>query len=1003
MRLKNIFVSSLSWRRRRKRTSQQQSVEEERFRSSSGSRMRKKRSNSSRLLISFLLIPLILLLQQCPSQCVAISISPPPSNSSSSLATTTTTSSTPKTVDATAATSLATAFVTTGPAETPTETATEETSDVVSTTTTTTTQAYSSSPAAVFVIIKSTTIQPPFISKEEGVGRKEEEKKGKEEKDVAVLVEEEEEVGASNKKSNDDIDENLSEGEEEVEEKSKKREVEEEKFSSEMKDGKENRKADGAGIAKEKEEEEEESAAPPLPIAEKLVYKAVERQRQRRPRIGEQDVHNGKEGGDEEEEVGDEEETERERVRSRGGGGGGRDASEDDDADGGEGREERQMNYRQPIRNLRLPGSAAHQHQIFSHRRGTGFLPASAIAGRPERLPAPYNKLEDWESQKTMGSGGSSYTEEGEEPFGGGRVPYPDIYPPGPRGSFTRSPAKEYTRPPYPRGDYIRSPPTRSRVGLAITKPPTRPREDFTPTENRNRRRDPSYNSGVRNRDRSEEGDDDPETERGPATYFPFPQLNHAPWTPRPLAPFIDHTTEEAYMWPSTKVDVKNSNKRINLQTEYFSLPAIRAPSTTPTTFRPTPRSTSRRPARIPVLVKKLAKRPIPKKPKTKVKIFLTTMTPPTKPTENTTNSDLCSESDIIECANQNNTRNANFGQPALLKFLRGEIWVIPVLVGAGALVVVLFIFEVYLISKSISTNPSRRHLFLGQMLMVGLVLCCGMTVVATLRPTPVTCAVLRLGTGLAYTIIYSTLLVKLVFLISLNSGVYLPATYQCLLLCFAILIQLVIGIQWLVSAPADRVELTLPKTGELYHTCNVTFQQQLLGLLYVIFLVLAVVVLAFKSRGVRENYREAMYIGLTMHFTVCIFITWILAGFFAPVQYQDVCVAGGLVGCAAITFVIMFMPKGRQLSAMGKEGVYAEDRADVYTGSSTQSTGSGGTPSPSFFPIKPGKLVQQFRDGNSKDFQSQHHREHLDTPPSPRKHGKPRLSWILVFSQLYV
>jgi hypothetical protein len=50
------------------------------------------------------------------------------------------------------------------------------------------------------------------------------------------------------------------------------------------------------------------------------------------------------------------------------------------------------------------------------------------------------------------------------------------------------------------------------------------------------------------------------------------------------------------------------------------------------------------------------------------------------------------------------------------------------------------------------------------------------------------------LGTGLSYSIVYSTLLVKLVFLVSLNSGVYLPATYQALLLCFAVLIQLVIG-----------------------------------------------------------------------------------------------------------------------------------------------------------------------------------------------------------------
>ena len=31
-----------------------------------------------------------------------------------------------------------------------------------------------------------------------------------------------------------------------------------------------------------------------------------------------------------------------------------------------------------------------------------------------------------------------------------------------------------------------------------------------------------------------------------------------------------------------------------------------------------------------------------------------------------------------------------------------------------------------------------------------------------------------------------------------------------------------------------------------------------------------------------------------------------------------------------------MAVPVGRQLSAMGKEGLYAEDRTEVYTGSGT-------------------------------------------------------------------
>ena len=105
-------------------------------------------------------------------------------------------------------------------------------------------------------------------------------------------------------------------------------------------------------------------------------------------------------------------------------------------------------------------------------------------------------------------------------------------------------------------------------------------------------------------------------------------------------------------------------------------------------------------------------------------------------------------------------------------------------------------------------------------------------------------------------------------------------------------------------------------------------------------------------------------------------------SGYFLEPMWGDLTVACGLVGCSAITFVVMFMPKGRQLSAMGRDGVYSEDRADVvYTGSSTQSTASGGTPSPSFFPIKPGKLVEQFKGDDL-----------TMPPPPPRKHCESRL-----------
>ena len=52
-----------------------------------------------------------------------------------------------------------------------------------------------------------------------------------------------------------------------------------------------------------------------------------------------------------------------------------------------------------------------------------------------------------------------------------------------------------------------------------------------------------------------------------------------------------------------------------------------------------------------------------------------------------------------------------------LLDVLRGEIWVVPVLVSAGFLACILILFEIYLLVHTLRSRhaSSRRHLFLGQ------------------------------------------------------------------------------------------------------------------------------------------------------------------------------------------------------------------------------------------------------------------------------------------------
>lgn len=128
---------------------------------------------------------------------------------------------------------------------------------------------------------------------------------------------------------------------------------------------------------------------------------------------------------------------------------------------------------------------------------------------------------------------------------------------------------------------------------------------------------------------------------------------------------------------------------------------------------------------------------------------------------------------------------------------------------------------------------------------------------------------------------------------------------------------------------------------------CQTPYHHMLFSLVYVVFLIIVVTVLALKSRGIRDNYREAMFIAIALCSVIPVWIGWTVSGFMAYEKNRDACLAFGLSITSIIIFLIMFMPKGRQLAAMGREGMYVEDRDEKYSTISRPG-------SPSFFHFKP-------------------------------------------------
>ncbi|EDW40504.1 GL25281 [Drosophila persimilis] len=290
------------------------------------------------------------------------------------------------------------------------------------------------------------------------------------------------------------------------------------------------------------------------------------------------------------------------------------------------------------------------------------------------------------------------------------------------------------------------------------------------------------------------------------------------------------------------------------------------------------------------------------------------------------------------------------------------EPWVVPVLVLATLTMLMMAAFEIFVLFKAWRTSLSRRHLFLGQMLLLGLFACASLGAIITAQLTLLSCGAIRFGVGVAYALVFAALLVKCVFLISLNGGVYLPAPYQgLLLLCTPPSVPVMgqrISSSTTVPSQTKLLERCFYPTSYNHAGRNARrstrelrrFSELLFSLIYIVFLIVFIAVLAIKSRGIRDNYREATYIGLAIGGAIPIWLGWMLCGLAVAERHKDACIAFGLVATSATVFLVMFMPKGRQLAAMGKEGLYVEDREEQF--SSLSRAGSGY--SPSFFHFKP-------------------------------------------------
>lgn len=164
----------------------------------------------------------------------------------------------------------------------------------------------------------------------------------------------------------------------------------------------------------------------------------------------------------------------------------------------------------------------------------------------------------------------------------------------------------------------------------------------------------------------------------------------------------------------------------------------------------------------------------------------------------------------------------------------------------------------------------------------------------------------------------------KLLTLLSIQAKKYLRDIYQALILFLSIGIQVTIGVQWLVQVPPASTEV---EDGR--QRCSTSFLDQVYSLSYVMGLIMFTGLLSAKNRRNISVYQEGNFIGLTMLFSIVIWLIWTLTGgltkFSADVK--DACVAFGLFANATLILVVMFLPKLRHIS----EITHLEQVGEIY------------------------------------------------------------------------
>uniref|UniRef100_A0A914H5N1 G-protein coupled receptors family 3 profile domain-containing protein n=1 Tax=Globodera rostochiensis TaxID=31243 RepID=A0A914H5N1_GLORO len=254
------------------------------------------------------------------------------------------------------------------------------------------------------------------------------------------------------------------------------------------------------------------------------------------------------------------------------------------------------------------------------------------------------------------------------------------------------------------------------------------------------------------------------------------------------------------------------------------------------------------------------------------------------------------------------------------LKYMRWNSWysVVPIVlatVGIVATVAVTLIYTIH--AQTPVVKASGREL--SYVLLFSCLLCYSMTFVLLSKPSWMVCTIRRTGIGLAFSCLYSALLVKTNRIHRIFSQAtrtrrappMISPISQLLLTSAFIGSKMIFSIVWLIVQPPGTRHI-YPTRADVVLTCNVPDHHFLYSLAYECLLLIMCTVYAVKTRKVPENFNETRYIGFSMY-TTCVLWGCLILFFFgtgSDFQLRTTALCMSTSMSANVALVCIFSPK---------------------------------------------------------------------------------------------